>query len=162
MNTANDAIAQSITNAEKLISRFAEDLSAQEYLHRPAPAANCVAWLLGHLTLSNRSAMKRLGVTNLPPLPDNFEQRFGRGDAAPAASDFGDTTQLLPLSRASFEQLAAAVRSADAALLHLPLDQPHPMFDTIGGAMNFMAIHAAMHAGQMSIIRRSLGRPPVI
>jgi hypothetical protein len=36
------------------------------------------------------------------------------------------------------------------------------MFKTPGQLAHFMAIHTTMHAGQISMIRRSLGRPPVI
>ena len=36
------------------------------------------------------------------------------------------------------------------------------MFATLGEMLNFMALHAAMHAGQITIIRRSLGRPPIV
>ena len=42
------------------------------------------------------------------------------------------------------------------------MEKPHPMFATIGELANFMALHAAMHAGQVTIIRRSLGRPPIV
>ena len=43
-----------------------------------------------------------------------------------------------------------------------PVDKPHPMFATLGELANFMALHATMHAGQITIIRRSLGRPPIV
>ena len=33
---------------------------------------------------------------------------------------------------------------------------------TLGELANFMALHATMHAGQITIIRRSLGRPPIV
>ena len=43
-----------------------------------------------------------------------------------------------------------------------PVEKPMPMFTSLGEMVNFMALHTTMHAGQITIIRRSLGRPPVI
>jgi uncharacterized damage-inducible protein DinB len=36
------------------------------------------------------------------------------------------------------------------------------MFSTPGEMLSFMSVHTAMHAGQVTIIRRSLGRPPLV
>jgi uncharacterized damage-inducible protein DinB len=54
------------------------------------------------------------------------------------------------------------VRAATPQQLDQPLDKPHPMFKSVGEFANFAAAHAVMHAGQLTIIRRSLGRPPVV
>src|SRR5687768_1859323 len=87
--TSNDAIAHSLTISGTMLDRYTADLTPQEYLHRPCGDANCAAWLVGHLILSERNAMKRLGVTDLPELPEGFEKRFARDPEAPKASDFG-------------------------------------------------------------------------
>jgi hypothetical protein len=36
------------------------------------------------------------------------------------------------------------------------------MFANVWSVVNFMALHVAMHGGQITIIRRSLGRPPLM
>jgi hypothetical protein len=36
------------------------------------------------------------------------------------------------------------------------------MFKTAGEMAHFMALHAATHAGQITMIRRALGRPIMI
>ncbi|MBC8107310.1 MAG: hypothetical protein H7Z14_12020 [Anaerolineae bacterium] len=43
-----------------------------------------------------------------------------------------------------------------------PVPKPRPMFKTLGELANFMALHATVHIGQITVIRRSLGRPPII
>ena len=142
---------------------FCQDLSAEDYLHRPTPAANCAAWLLGHLTLSDRKVMTMvLGVKDLPPLLDGYDARFGRDMATAQAKDFGDTSILLPLFSQTRDLLIAQVQSRTDADFDQPLPFEHPRFKTTYGAVNFMGIHAAMHAGQLSTIRRSLGRPPLV
>ena len=90
MASANDAIVYALTTSKAMLGRYTEDLSPQEMLHRPTPKANCAAWLVGHLALSDRRTLKLLGAADVPPLPDGFEHRFSREEGCPQANDFGD------------------------------------------------------------------------
>ena len=163
MNTPSDVIVHSLTVSKNLLVRYVEDLSAEEYLHRPAPTANCVAWLLGHLTLSDRRAMSAaFGGEHLPALPEGFDRKFSRSEGCPQASDFGDITNLLPLFVIHRDLLIEKVRTAAPGQLSDALEKPHPMFSTPGEMLSFMSVHTAMHAGQITTIRRSLGRPPLV
>ena len=161
MSTANDIIVASLTTAKMMARRFTEDLQPNEYLHRPTPKANCAAWLLGHLTLSNRRTAAMFNA-DLPELPEGFDKRFSQDESAPHASDFGDCGSLLTLLEQSFDALVAAVKRASPDQLDTPVPKPRPMFKTIGELANLMALHATVHIGQITIIRRSLGRPPII
>ncbi|QOV87796.1 DinB family protein [Humisphaera borealis] len=163
MPTSIDVLVNTLTGAKGLVMGYCQDLGPAEYLHRPTPESNCVAWLLGHLVLTDRRIMTMvLGASDLPALPDGFEKRFSRDAGCPQASDFGDTSILLPLFAQTRDLLIARVRSTDPADFDKPLAFKHPRFDTPWGAVNFMGLHAAMHAGQITIIRRSLGRPPLV
>ncbi|CAN5702526.1 hypothetical protein BH09PLA1_BH09PLA1_27080 [soil metagenome] len=161
MPTANEMIVVSLTTAKMMARRFTEDFQPGEYLHRPAAKANCAAWLLGHLTLTNRRTAS-LFHADLPALPDGFEQRFARDETAPGASEFGDCGSLLPLLEQSFDALIAVVRTASPEQLDTAVARPTPMYKTLGTLANFMALHALVHIGQITTIRRSLGRPPLI
>ena len=142
---------------------FTEDLSPQEMLHRTTPKANCAAWLIGHLTLTDRMMLERLGVTDLPTLPgDDFEKRFSRDEGCPQAETFGDVATLLAAFETHRDRLIAIASSMTSEQLDKPLDNPHPRFKTVGELMSFMSLHACIHAGQITMIRRSLGKPPVI
>lgn len=163
MPTAIDVLALSLSSSKELVMGYCQDLKPVEYLHRPTPQSNCVAWLLGHLILTDRRIMARvLDATDLPPLPDGFESRFSREGSAPQAADFGDVTILLPLFAQTRDLMIVKVLAADPADFDKPLGFQHARFNTRWGAINFMGTHAAMHAGQMTIIRRSLGRPPLV
>lgn len=161
MSTANDAIAFALTTSQTMLKRFVADLGPQDYLHRPAPKANCAAWLVGHLALSDRATLKRIGAP-LPELPAGFDHKFSREEGCPQAEEFGDVSQLMGVFDEHRNRLIAAVKSLPSEQLDKPLEKPHPMFRTIGELVTFMALHSTMHAGQVSIIRRSLGRPPLI
>jgi uncharacterized damage-inducible protein DinB len=162
MATANDIIVHSAISAGKLLRRFTEDLKPQEYLHRPTPQANCTAWLLGHLILADRGILKKLDVADIPELPAGFDKRFARDDTAPQANDFGDVSLLLPLFEKLHALVVQKVRDLSAAELDKPTEKQHPMFSTIGQWLNYMSHHITMHVGQITLIRRSLGRPPIV
>jgi hypothetical protein len=161
MPTANDVIATALTTSQMMLKRFLADLGPQEYLHRPTPKANCAAWIVGHLTLTDRNGLKRLGAA-APELPAGFDHQFSREEGCPQAGDFGDVSRLIPLFDENRGRLVEAVRAAPAEVLDRPIEPPHPMFATVAGSLAFLAMHTTMHAGQISIIRRSLGRPPLI
>jgi uncharacterized damage-inducible protein DinB len=160
--TVNEAIVYNLEVSRSLLHRYLDDLTPQEYLHRPAPKANCAAWLVGHLILSERNFMAAAGVTDLPELPERFEKRFGRQEDAPGAGEFGDVALLRPLFDTHRDRLIDAVRQLSPQKLDEPLANPRPIFRTVGEQLNFAAQHVSMHAGQITIIRRSLGRPPLV
>ena len=49
-----------------------------------------MAWIIGHLVISERSALGRVGMKDLPPLPEGFEKRFARDAETAQAQSFGD------------------------------------------------------------------------
>ena len=162
MSSSSHMIVHALRDSMLMLKRFTEDLKPDEYLHRPTGKANCAAWLIEHLALSDRSVLERLGAKDLPPLPEGFQKRFSRDAGCPEAAEFGDVAQLMPVFEQHRNALIAAVQRAPLELLDKPTEKPHPMFSTLGELVNFMALHACVHAGQITIIRRSLGRPPLI
>jgi len=163
MSTLNDAIVQSLTVSQKLLNRYCDDLKPEEWLHRPCAGGNAAAWIVGHLILTERSALGRVGVTDLPALPEGFEKRFARDEAAAKAPDFGDVTVLLPLFNRHREMLIEAVRRAGPDVMERPLEKPSPLYGSrVWETINFMGAHVTMHAGQVTIIRRSMGKPPIV
>jgi hypothetical protein len=160
--TTNDIIVHSLTVSHIVLQRYTADLTPAEYLHRPTPKANCAAWVIGHLTLSERGALKALDAA-LPELPDGYEHRFSQAEGCPQAEEFGDVTGLMALFNEHRTRLIGAVKRATGEQLAKPLEKPRPpIFTTAGDLANFMAVHSAMHAGQLTMIRRSLGRPPLM
>ena len=161
MPTANETIAYALLTSHTLFKRFLNDLSPSDFLHRPTAGANCAAWIVGHLALSERSVLKRIGAP-LPDLPEGFEKRFSRDEGCPQAGEFGDVSNVVSVFDEHRQRLIDAVTSMPPEQLDKPMEKPHPMFRTVGDMIMFMALHATMHGGQISTIRRSLGRPPLV
>ncbi len=160
--TSRDAILFSLRQVAGLVQMFTADLDHQQMHHRVVPAANATAWILGHLVLSERRALKMLGQDDLPALPEGFEERFARNDEATQSADYGDATMLPALFAEHRQRLVAAVESADEAAFDQPLEQPMRIASTVGELLVFFGIHVSTHLGQISMIRRSLGMKPLI
>lgn len=163
--TTKEAILFGLRRSGAMVQFFTADLSREELHRRIVPEANCAAWILGHLTLSDRGSLKALGVApeKLPGLPyEDFESRFARDETAPRAENYGDAETLPAVFKAHRDALVAAVESADDSVFDKALAPPTRIANTVGELLLFWPIHVAMHIGQISAIRRALGRPPLV
>lgn len=161
--TTPQLLASGLTTSLRVIEPFVRDLTPAEYLHRPVPRANCAAWVLGHLILVHRSAIQAVDPSvALPVLPEGFEARCSQKSPAPEAAEFGDTAVLMPLLRQQVDLLVAATLKLTEADLNRPIANPTPMFGKLGEMLAFMPIHTGIHTGQITVARRSLGRPPIV
>ena len=161
MRTPNDVLVHNLNATQLMVHRFTADLQPHEYLHRPTEKANCAAWTVGHLAVSDRNVLKMLGA-ELPSVPEGFEKRFSREEGCPQAGDFGDVATIVPVFDAHRTRLIEAVKRMTTEQFETLMEKPHPMFKTLGEFISFMSAHTAMHVGQITIIRRSLGRPPIV
>jgi hypothetical protein len=161
MKTLNDCIIFGLQSAKNMLDALTADLTGDDWTHRAVPGSNCAAWLVGHLILVDRRALTLAGMTDLPELPAGFEATFGRENGAPMAASFGDPTVLMPMFDKYRDMLITAVAKLPTSKFDEMLPKPGPRFKTFGEFFSFMGLHVIMHAGQISTIRRSLGRPPL-
>lgn len=160
---AAEIIANALLGSKIMLHRFVDDLKPSEFNHRPTPEANCAAWIIGHLTCIDRRMLNRFPWATPPVVQREFEARFSTKGDAPKAKDYGDPVELLRLFDAHRDSLIEQVRQADEAVLSGPCPFPMPTFvSSMGDALSFLALHTTMHSGQITIIRRSLGYPPVV
>ena len=165
MSAANDMIVYSLEVSRKLFDRYFGDLKPADFDHHAAPGTNSAAWVAGHLVLTDRMALAALGVTDLPPLPDGFDAQFPvtRVAAPPEQAHVTSGPELIELFHATRARLIAAAAAAPPGVLGAAAktSAPVPVFQTVGEMVAFMGVHTALHLGQVTIIRRSLGYPPV-
>ncbi len=150
-----------LEGSRRMLHMFVNDLTPEERRYRICPDANCIDWVVGHLVLTEQRFHAVFGAKS-PLLPAGFDKTFARDDVAPKAADYGDTSGLLKLFDEQRNVTIAKVCEFPQEELMVPLENPHPRFSTLGEAAIFCALHVTLHAGQMSMIRRMLGKPPVI
>jgi DinB superfamily len=161
--TPNDLLAGNYRMAKDLVHRMVGDLTPDEFGHQPCPGANSAAWIVGHLAVTMRRTAERLGAGELPPIsPELAAKLTVTGKAAGDQSDLGDPSELLRLFDVCAERVIEAVKLVPAGSLDGPAPQQGRFATNYGEAMLFGGLHLVMHAGQLSTIRRSLGRPPAV
>lgn len=161
-HTPNEAVAQALRASTALFHRYVDDLKPAEWHAQPVAGVNTVAWIVGHLTVVEHRRATALGATDLPALPDGFADRYtATRKAAEAQAGLDPAETLTGLFLAVRDRLTAAVLAAPAAKLAEPLPTPHPLFADQAEAALFMALHTSLHLGQITVVRRALGYPPV-
>ncbi|MGD9646525.1 MAG: DinB family protein [Pirellulales bacterium] len=157
------ALKLGINGAGNVAEQYLSDLSDADLLVRPVPGANHIAWQLGHLIQAENWMMNLLRPGSMPDLPVGFAKQH---DKETAASDdpkaFRTKDEYLKLMK---EQRAATLKLLDT-LSDAELDQPsheklRHFIPTVGSVFSMQGTHWMMHAGQWSVVRRKLGRPPL-
>ncbi len=161
---ATEAMKQGIDMADMISKMYLGDLSDEEMMVRPHPGCNHIKWQLGHLIGSDHQMVGAVCPGSMPDLPEGFIDRYSKEQAAvddPAS--FDSKEELMRL----YEQQRAASLQALAGLSDEDLDKPGPehMKDyapTIGSVFTLVGSHWLMHAGQWAVVRRKLGREPMM
>jgi hypothetical protein len=146
--------------------RLLDHVGPDDWFRRPAEGVTHIAWQVGHLAMAEyRMALER--VRGRRPddealISEAFLLRFGR-DSTPDP----DPARYPPMGeiRAVFdrvhEQTLRELPGVDESTLGLPPLKPHVIADTRLRAILWCAQHELVHAGQIALLRRLLGHPPL-
>ncbi len=160
---ARDALKLSIDMGRMISTSYLEDLTDEELLRRPCEGCNHINWQFGHLIASENQMVNAVCPGTMPELPDGFAETYSRETAASDdASVFLTKAQLFE----AFEQQRAATLAALDKLSDddLANDAPEPMrayAPNVAAIFDMQGSYYLMHAGQWTVVRRQLGRPPL-
>jgi len=157
--TAKDVIRHSLELCHSVLKTYLADLTDEDLLIRPVPGANHTAWMLGHLLICE-NGLKDLGYA-MPALPEGFVEAYAKETArSDDPAKFHKKAQYLQWLQEQRDATLAHLK----ALPEADLDKPAPeeareYAPTVGAMFNAIGIHDMMHAPQMSVVRRKLGKP---
>lgn len=160
--TTTDTIAAAYRMAKVMMHRMIDDLAPSDFAHQPCPGANSATWILGHLAVTLRRTAIRLGAAALPEIPADLAAKFSQTkELAGNQSQLGEAHEVVALFDTFAEAVIVAVLKVTEETLKGPSPMVGPFATNYGEALLFGALHIAMHSGQLSTIRRSLGKPPL-
>ena len=161
---ANQALRIGLETSAMLLRRFLEDLEAAELFQRPAPKCNHINWQLGHLILSEHTMIAGCFPGGMPTLPEGFSDQYSR-----ASCHLDDPVHFLTKEELVHQfdlQRNATLQLLDHAtaekLAHRAPESIRSYAPTTAAAFAMQDIHTMMHVGQWTVIRRQLGREPLI
>lgn len=158
---AREAIKIGIDIADFIMLGYLGDLSDEDLMRRAAPEINHINWQVGHLIASEHGQITQVAPGAMPPLPAGFQEKYARDTVRiddPAA--FCTKEELLTLQKQQrAATLAALAKTSDE---ELGRESGLSYAPTVAAMFSLQGSHWLMHAGQWAVVRRQLGRPPLM
>ncbi len=123
-------------------------------------------WLLGHLALTGGFGRQRLGAS--VETPPGWAEAFGPGTPDPVTSEPPGVSKsvLVEAIRSGYASLREAYDTAAPEVLARPHGIPFFLTTPIATVDHAVALlltnHFGFHLAQLSSVRRSLGKPPLL
>lgn len=157
-----EVLKASLAGTQYVLKWFVDDFSDAELLARPVPNANHAAWQIGNVITGDVYILKDQSLNaSFPELPEGFAEKHGpNGSKADGPEGFLSKAEYFAL----FDKVRAATIASLDSLTDADLDRPTTgdiakFAPTLGRLYLMVSDHTLMHAGQFSVIRRSLGKP---
>lgn len=150
--------------ARRRIQDFTKNLSADEWFWSPAEYTTHIAWQIGHLAVSEYNlCLRRLrGRTKEDEslIPDAFIEHFKLGSQpVSGAVNYPPLDEIKRVFDAVHAQVLRELAALTDEDLNVPVTEPHPLFKTKLGAVDYASGHELVHNGQIGLLRRLMGKP---
>ena len=146
--------------------QFLDGLTDAEWFWSPPQYTTNIAWQVAHIAVSEYGLcigrVRGRIAADASLISDEFIETFKMGSKPAAEQEKNPSLDEIrrvfaEVRRQAIEELSGR---SDADL-DGPLAQPHPRFKTKLGAVEFAALHEMVHAGQIAVIRRLMGKAPL-
>jgi len=163
--TADLAIRQ-IEFARSYMLSILTEIDERDWFTMPAGCPTHVAWQVGHLAMAEYGLclyrMRGRQPIDLELMTSGFRKQFSRGTVPEVdATKYPSPGEI----RATLDRVHAQVQkespSFTAEQLQEPVDMPYAAEPTKLGGLLFCSHHEMLHAGQLGLLRRLLGRAPI-
>lgn len=164
--TRIEIACQQIAYARAYTRTLLEGLDDADWYRVPAGGVSNIAWQVGHITMAQfmLTLFRLRGKTDADEamVPKAFLKRFLKGtqpNPDPAAN--------LPVAdirrtfEAVFERVMAELPEYPDAELDGTVGEPYVGFPTRYGSLLFCSHHEMLHAGQIGMLRRLMGKAPI-
>ncbi len=143
-----------------------DGLAEDEWYAMPGGSPSHIAWQIGHITFAQFGlAIARsfgTGPQDEGVLPDNYAELFGKGTQPSAdRARYPTVAQLRAALDRVHSHVMAWLRAVPEQAFREPAAEPILHMKTRGDLVRFTALHEMLHAGQIGLIRRLLGKPPL-
>ena len=141
-------------------------IEGDEWFRQPGESVTHLAWQVGHIAMAEYGLtlfrMRGRQPIDTELMSSSFRKRFQRGSVPdpnpennPAPNEI-----LATLDRVHAQALVELPTYIDEQLDE-PIDMPYSAYPTKLGGLLFCSAHEMLHAGQIGLIRRLLGKEPV-
>ena len=152
--------------ARQYTTRFLDDLSTDDWFWSPAELTTHIAWQVGHLAVAQYNLCLRRIRDRIEAdqafMSDEFIEQFQFGSAPVAdRSHYPPIEEIRRVFDAVHQKSVEELAQRTDAELDVPVDRPHSVFKTKLAAVEYCEPHEMVHAGQIALLRRLMGKPPI-
>lgn len=142
------------------------DIAPDEWFAMPPGAPTHLAWQVGHLAMAEYGLclFRQRGRQEIDTelMTGKFRKQFSRGTTPEAdASVYPPPAEIQATFERVHQQALLELPTFSAESLAVEIDMPYAATNTRLGAILFCSHHEMLHAGQIGLLRRLLGKPPV-
>ena len=157
---------QHLLSAREYTLTMLEGLSDEDWFWTPDPPISHIAWQVGHIAMAQYGLtlfrQRGRGEGDGQLIPNRFRKRVMKGTTPSAdRTDYLEPEEILAVLESVHQQMLIEIESFDGAGLDEPVEMPYSGFATRYGALLFAANHEMLHAGQIGLLRRLMGKPPI-
>lgn len=156
-----------IESAREYLMTMLDGLSEDDWFWVPEQGIKThIAWQVGHLAMAQYglTLFRQRGRESIDTklMTGKFRKLFMKGTTPMLDRETHPSSEVIleTLERVN-GQMLEEIDSFDGDFLDEPLGPPHAAYATKYGALLFASHHEMLHAGQIGLLRRSMGKEPV-
>ncbi len=143
-----------------------QDIADDQWFRCPSDATTHLAWQAGHLAMAEYGLclfrIRGRQPEDLELMPGAFRKKYGKGSTPdPDPSNNVPPAEILAVLDRVHAQAMKELADCPDHVLQETVDEPYAVFNTKLGALLFCSAHEMMHAGQIGLLRRCLGKQPI-
>jgi hypothetical protein len=151
--------------ARTYLRQFIDDLNEADWFWTPPEFTTHIAWQVAHIAASQYGLclFRVRGRTEADEslIPQTFWDGFKVGSKpVDGAENNPPLATILGVLDNVYAQVLAELAAKTDDEVDVPLNQPHPAFSTVMGAIEYSPMHEMIHVGQITLLRRLMGKPP--
>ena len=165
-NPRLEIAVKQIEFARKYTLGLIADIADSDWFRGPAEGVTHVAWQVAHLAMAQYGLclfrLRGRREDDLQLMTSEVRKQFNKGSTPnpdpqknPSPAEIRDVLQRV------HQQALTEMAGYTDADLDTQVDEPHAVFNTKVGAVFFCSAHEMMHAGQIGLLRRLLGKTPI-
>ena len=151
--------------ARRYMRGLIADVPDEDWFRMPEGITH-IGWQVAHLAMAQYGLclfrLRGRRSEDMGLMSADFRKKYSKGSQPNADPDHNPPPREIraTLDRIH-EQALTELRGYVDADLDMPVDEPHAVFTTKIGAVYFCSMHEMMHAGQIGLLRRMLGKNPL-
>lgn len=161
-----DRALEQIRFARRYTRRLLDATPENEWFRQPSAGVSHITWQVGHLAMAQyRLALERIRGRHAEDealISETFLVAFGR-DSTPHSDPacYSSLDDIRAVFDRVHERLLSELPGLDAAELAAPPAKSHSLCATKLDVLMWCGQHEMLHAGQIGLLRRQLGHPPL-